>query len=475
MTGNTGTANTANALSQAAYERQLKVLTDLDNELTKSIREFKLVEVDRPIDNAYDLTATKLFRNGLNTSGGLTYAQTGSKPGDSPINRSTLFLQLDIPLGRGLGTRDTGAQETSAKFDLEASLLTLRHTVSDSVLSTSLAYWQAVGARERLKLLIRNSRISNALVELTRELIRGGSLDIAPADLFEIQTTEANANVQAANAELQLVQAVQALGLSMGLDELEILDSPLPTENFPRVISREELVLLDRDLTARAALERRADLAASVQLQKSKKTLLDAARLQLRPKVDFVFRGDLQSVDHGSPANHYVSAFAGRSPGPGFVASLNLDWAPANNAQKGVVLQQGAYLRQSVVRAYDLGRMITSNVILALASLDSSLRQIERADAEADFARRALEAARMRFKMGQVTILDTIQVQERYILALQDVISSRQLYAQSLVQLRFETATLLPTNRGAASLISRDDLVTLPLTLLRPPLAAASK
>ncbi len=462
MNGDQNTANAANALSAAAVQRQADALARLDAQLLKQIRDFKTTEVDRPIDNAYDLSAAKLFRNGIAATSGFTYAQTGNRPGDPPINRATLFFQLDIPLGKGLGVRDTGAAEIAAKYDLEASLLQLRHTVSDSVLQTALAYWQAVGSRERLKLLIRNARISGALVELTDELVKGGSLDIAPADLNETRTKQAQALFQVAQAELDLIRSVQMLGMSMGLDALEILRSPLPTESFPRVISRAELHALTRETMARVALDRRADLASNLQLEKSKKTLLEAARLQLRPQVGFQFKGLMESVNQGISFSHYGSAFAARYPGPGFVASLNLDWAPAQNAAKGNLLQQGAFVRQSVLRSYELSRAIASNVLLALASLDHSLREIEHADAEANFGREALEAARTKLRLGQVSVLDTIQVQERYIQALQDIVTARQLYAQSLVQLRFETATLLPTNRGAASLLVRDDLVTLP-------------
>ena len=468
MNGQTDLSNQANALNQAAVQRRDQALGKLEDQFRQAIRQAKIIEVDRPIDNAYDLSARKLFRNGVATTAGLTYAQTGNRPGDVPINRSNLFFLLDIPLGRGLGTRDTAAPETAAKYDLEASLLTLRHTVSDSLLNTGLAYWQAVGARERLKLLIRNARISSTLVQLTRELIQGGSLDVARADLAEIQTKESQALFQQSQAELDLVRSVQSLGLSMGLDALEVLDSPLPTETFPPVVSRRELQALNRETAARVALERRADLLSSIQLQKSRKTLLDAARLQLRPQVNFQFKGEMEAVDFGIPTRHLVTAFAGRYAGPGFVASLNLDWAPANNAAKGNLLQQGANSRQSILRTYDLSRTISSNVLVALASLDSSLSQVARADAEANFGREALEAARVKFRLGQITVLDTIQIQERYINALLDVVSARQLYAQSLLQFRFETATLLPSNSGAASLVEREDLTTLPvLPLLR--------
>lgn len=462
MSGNADIANAANQLSQSALAQRDAALKQLDDQLTKEIRNTKVIETDRPIANNYDLTATKLFRNGVNSSAGLTYMQTGNRPGDPPINRSSLFLQLDVPLLRGSGTRDTGAPELAAKYDLEASLLTLRHTVSSTVLSTSLAYWGAVGAREQLKLLIRNTKISGALVELTSELIKGGSLDVAPADLAEIQTKEAQARVQQTQGELALVQAVQTLGLNMGLDEWEVQDSPLPTENFPPLISREQFENISRRALARAALERRADLAASIQLQKSHKALLDQARLQLRPQLNLRFRGEMNAVDFGINYRHYVSAFAGRYSGPGFIVSGNFEWAPANNVAKGNILQQEAGSRQAVLASYDLSRNISSAVLVDLAALDSSLRQIEAADAEANFSRQALEAARTRFKLGQTSILDTIILQERYISALADVITARQLYAQSLVQLRFDTATLIPTNSGTASLILYQDLTTLP-------------
>jgi len=462
MAGNPALANAADQLSASVLSQRNAALTQLDDELKKAIKSTKVIETDRPIANTYDLSANKLFRNGVTGTAGLTYAQMGNRPGDPPINRSSLFLQLNVPLLRGSGSKEVDAAEVAAKYDLEASTLTLRHTVSSSVLSTSLAYWGAVGAREQLKLLIRNAKISSALVELTGELIKGGSLDIAPADLAEIQTKQAQARFQQSQGELALVEAVQTLGLSMGLDEWEILASPLPTENFPPLIKRADFEKISREALARAALERRADLAASIQLQKSHKALLEAARLQLRPVFNVQFKGEMNGVDFGINARHYASAFAGRYSGPGFVVSGNLEWAPAMNVAKGNLLQQTANSREAVLQSYDLSRGISSSVLVDLAALGSSLRQIEQSDAEANFARQALEAGRLRFKMGQTSILDTILLQERYIAALTDVVTARQLYAQTLVQLRFETATLIPTTVGTASLIQYSDLTTLP-------------
>jgi outer membrane protein TolC len=73
----------------------------------------------------------------------------------------------------------------------------------------------------------------------------------------------------------------------------------------------------------------------------------------------------------------------------------------------------------------------------------------------------AVEKERLKLKLGESTIIDLIDVDDRLTTAMETEVSARLSYAKALVQLRFETGTILSPDLKNIS-VSMKELTTVP-------------
>ena len=162
-----------------------QVQTDLLNGLKTQLKQLNTQIQDNPPitvrkteTTSYEVDLLKEFRNGISFGPFIDYNRSNDnftrRSGVGDLSTSNVGLQIIVPMGKGSGAA-ASAQERSSAVNLEASRLTLHHTVSQSVLQTIQGYWNLVAAQERLRLLFRSELISGAIVDLSqRTLIQGG-------------------------------------------------------------------------------------------------------------------------------------------------------------------------------------------------------------------------------------------------------------------------------------------------------------
>jgi outer membrane protein TolC len=113
-----------------------------------------------------------------------------------------------------------------------------------------------------------------------------------------------------------------------------------------------------------------------------------------------------------------------------------------------------------LIQTDQLSRNIISSVVVDLSALQRGREQIEKAQQSSDGFEKALETEREKLKLGNSTLINTIQTEQNFTNALLQVVAARQQYASAIAQLRFDTGTLVPhTPHGE---FSREDFVTLP-------------
>lgn len=438
----------------------LKGLKGQLKNLLKQIEQFPPITVRKVETTTFEADLLKEFRNGIAFGPFVSYQRSNDnftrRSGIGDLGQSQVGLQIIVPLGKGAGAA-ASAQERSSAIELEASRLTLNHTISQAVLQTIQAYWNLVAAQDRLRLLFRSELISAALVDLSRELIKAD--EMAPSEISQIEAQLAIRTSQRISAEQDLVGAAQSLAVAMGLDLNEIVTAPLASEHFPNELPQDQLDHAPRHALASIAMENRADRLAALKLQVSSKILVDAARINLRPQVGFNMRASYSAVTQDSRVQNFTESFD-REVGPSFTAGLSLQWPLENNVARGQYEQSTSFYNQSLVQTDQLSRNIISSVVIDISALQRGRQQIEKAQLSSTDFEKALETEREKLKLGNSTLINTIETEQNLTNALLQVISARQQYASAIAQLRFDTGTLVPhTPHGV---FSSEDFVTLP-------------
>lgn len=415
-----------------------------------------------------DLSLVLPFRDGVKVgaiaSGGWTnYTYTG---GDAFVNdlanatpdvyNASVGFTLDAALLRGRGSDATGAAERAARIDWEATELAYKHAASSSVLVTVSAYWNLVGAQEQLDIARKALDLSSKNVEVTRSLIAGD--EIPRAELSRVLASKSTDQGQVAAAERAVMDARVALARAMGVSVLTEQNAPLAADPFPPASTRSVVQSIRTTDLLATALERRFDRQAALKTKESGGVLLTAARINLRPRLDF--QGQ---VTAGTVAEASLSNAGSNWTFPSFSAGLLFEKPFGNNAARGLVLQQDATLGQQAITAADLERVIKANVVQLTHSLGETADQVAHAQEATTFYARTVSDENEKFRSGQSTLIDTITTRQLGTSAALAYSAARQQWATLLAQLRYETGTLVDV-AGGKNVVRQETLVSLPQT-----------
>ena len=151
--------------------------------------------------------------------------------GRQTTNEAGVNFTVTMPLLRGRGKEAAAADEMAAGADLESELLTLRHTISESVLETVQGYWNYRTAQERLDILKDSESRAVGLIDVVQQLV---DADIRPfADMYQLKANLADKSASHVAGTQALLEARHGLGLAMGLlgEQIEVL--PAPADPFP--------------------------------------------------------------------------------------------------------------------------------------------------------------------------------------------------------------------------------------------------
>ncbi|MDX2081910.1 MAG: TolC family protein [Terrimicrobiaceae bacterium] len=347
-------------------------------------------------------------------------------------NRRRVNFVVTIPLGRGGGTLVNKAPELAARFDLLASILQLRFITTQSVQTTLQAYWRLRGAEETYKLRVESEEISRKLASVSAQLVEADEL--APAQLPQVLADRDSAIAARIQAENELIRARQTLAVASGWSPGSLLLAPLAADTFPEVLSPARVPEIGQLVTA--ALNLRDDLRSSREVVKSRKILMDAAWLEMRPTVNLQFDVGYAPFE---TRNNATTAEGGEWRG---VGQFLFEYPIENNSARGTYIQNAAAYQNSEISEEQTERNIVAGVITSYNSLRAAGAAVARLSAAVRFNEEALRSQEELFRLGQGTLTDTITSRERLVQSQLSHISAQAEYAISLVNLRFETGTL---------------------------------
>jgi outer membrane protein TolC len=409
-------------------------------------------------DLTMNLQLSRLFRNGISVSpyvdGAYDVTNYRGKPqavrfgglGLTDLYTFHAGVSGVLPLARGRGRDAVAGPERSAELTHDASRMLLEHQRPQSVLNTVLAYWTLRAAQDTADIEARSLEFQQQLVAVARARVTAG--DLAGFELARAQAAEARAQGDLADAQRGVKDARVTLATAMGVGATDD-DTTLPraSDDFPplppTVTSTPPVDL---------ALRQRQDLNAAVKLTEAEQALTASARANTRPQIDLDL-GTFFTALNGSSAAHALSRWVGPSGSFGLQVTKPI----GNNVLSGQLAEREAALLAQRINRTDLARQIQLNVIQATSTIQESIRRVQQTQAAVGFYQSTIDAEVARLRTGDATLIDTITTQQQQVAALLGLVSARLDLAQRIIQLRFESATLV-----TAGTVRPQDLVTLP-------------
>lgn len=424
-------------------------------------------ETDRPVSAiatqtqaviSNSLGLSRRFRSSFSIEPELELLRTDPS-GVGAVNVGTFSLTLRQPLLRGRGRTNATAPERSAERGVAAGRLDVRQAAAERVLVVGSQYWLARAAALNVGVLRETEERARELLETTRRLIEA---DVIPAaELVQVEADLVASETARIGGEQALFEARQDLGREIGLERAAIAALPIPSDPFPALAPAEVPAPEEADRFVTAALRRRADLLAARERRDASEILRRAADSDLKPQLDLVLIPSYTGLVEGTDPGSFFAPLYRNVPGASAEVNLTLSWPTANSQARGELVQLESALEQSVLLEDLVTRRIAADVPTALDAVSRSAEQLERATLAVRLFEQALVNEEKKLRGGTSTLLDVISQRDRLTSARQAEVSAQLALALALLELRFETGTILP--EGDLSIMDAAVLTTVPL------------
>lgn len=407
--------------------------------------------VRREETSIYSVGVSKQFRSGVIVTPQVTVVDfedsLAAAPG-GPASRSSLDLKIAVPLLRGLGVRNTGAQEIAAGLAVDAQENIARFQLEQLVFQTTASYWNCLAARRDFDILADAAKRAEQILSSVETLASGGELDRATRD--QARALVASKQAERENGALTYYQARQSLGLSIGYRHDQLILPPEVSGESPAVIDLQSIRPAVGEKYVFEALARRGDYVAANLNVETEEALLHRAKNNLKPRLDMELTVGYAGYDARRDRFRPSYAVSNDLTGVNALGSLNFEWPMANNVARGQVVNQRARRNEAKLNAEQSANNVASRVLVALQTLRQSIAQYGYNATAVETYRAALAQTNEKLKAGEASITELIDVEERYAEALRAQNETIRRYAITLAELRLVTGTLSEQVDGRA-------------------------
>lgn len=350
----------------------------------------------------------------------------------------TLRFTLRLPLARNAGRATVGAEVDARQSEVELFRADLHHGNAQLVLDTTLAYWDWLAKSRRLEIAAAGEQRLGDLSEEMRRLIEAGQMP--RADLELVLASRAEKAAQRLSAEQAVHEARRVLARLLGLPAENMRAIGTPQDDFP-VYQDVDAELREAELV-RDALALRADLEAGRYREQAAHYRLSAARNNLKPQVDLNLSVGYTGLAEGASAPR-VDRSLELAAGPSLGASVSVQWPWENAAARGVQRVAGADYDSASIRRRDLEDAVAIAIPVAVAALRRAVGQGRAGEEAVRRYETTLKNERTKRRLGNATVIDVINVEDRLNNALLANVALRQDYANAVARLRFELGRLV--------------------------------
>jgi outer membrane protein TolC len=324
------------------------------------------------------------------------------------------------------------------------------------VLDVVKAYWTCVGATESLDIL-RTWEQQAEKMEATVVRLSHAKL-FSPAYVEQAQSYSREKKTRRVNAELDEYKARQALGVAMGIKGLDLTEPPVPAQRFPKLQPPDLPKPGQYDQVIKYALAHRQDVKAAQSTQEGLAILAQAARHDLKPRVDLSLNLSYNGVDRGQRPQAFLSNLHN---GLTAMGGVSMDFPLENRTQSGQLRQALAQETQASILRQQLAQSVASDVMVALQEVARTYEAYNVSLEAEKYYAQSVDKERKRFLLGDASFVDVITIEDKYREAELETISARQAHLIALARLRYATGSLLG---GSASKgrVSMADLTKVP-------------
>lgn len=359
-----------------------------------------------------DIEEQALLTTELNTRQG-TRVSVGVDPFD---NTQPFQFNVTQPLLRGFGQAVNEAPVEQARLTENQNQLALRDTTSQTITTAITNYTTLIQQQRSVSIQERALDRRQQELEVERALIEAGRR--ARSDLFDNETSVANAQRDLANARNQLIQANNAILNQIGTDQNLVFVASTETviQLFENAVARAETY--DQEELIALALQQRPDYRQAQLARQQRELDLLLARDGLRWQLDASARGNL-----GDFSETTVGLFATRIfDQPQLQTSL---------------ISSEVALEQQDNNLAQLEEEIRNDIIAGLESVRANLLRVRAAVRATENAEQQLEAARTQFRLGrgQLTQFDLLQREDDLVDAQNAELTAEIAFLNAIAQL----------------------------------------
>ncbi|MBA3949293.1 MAG: TolC family protein [Acidobacteria bacterium] len=377
-------------------------------------------------------------------------------PSFNPSLQSSLFIQGSQPLWRGLLINPVKTRVEQAVLSRQISDITLRQRVVGTERSVRQAYWQLVGAIERLSVARQNLDLSNEQLRANRVRVEVGTM--APIDIIAAQAEVAGNEEAVITAEAGIRSAEDQLRtLIFDPNSPEFWSARIQPTNAPLL----QPLDVNLESAVRTALESRTDIVnARKQLQISDLSV-KLAKNDILPNVSL--NGDIRASGSGGTRFVYVpgttqvdnrfdtSFSSALGDAFGFVYprwNLNVTYSYPIGKEAAQATHARATLQrqQADAQLKQLEMGITQQVRQAARNVNTNYQRVQTTRVARELAEQRLAAQQKRFDVGLSTLFELTQAQRDVVLQRNNELNAVIDYNQSLVD--FQLVQVAPLGGG---------------------------
>ncbi len=404
----------------------------------------------------FNLNYQQLLPTSTNVTGGITTRKFSTNDQFALLNPSyntTLNFQLSQPLLRNFGPYIAKLPVTIAKAQLRSQELNFRDALYRLLVTSENAYWDVVGARERLKVQEQALQLADtALKRAQRELELGAT---SPLEIYQPQQQYATAEIGVAQVRFDLQRFEDSLRRQIGADldpklrELPIVlteDVNTPPDTAP--FNKEEIVS--------NAIKLRPDLSSVRNNIEVNDYQIQSSRNQLRPNL---------TLTGGYTSNGVGGTRFTRPPGqapivtpggigdawgqtfgfdfPTWQMGINLQLPLRDRRASADLADAVVNKRLNVLRERSLEQQVRQEVLNAITLVESSREGVKLAQIALDFAQKRVEADQKRYDLGVINIFFLLSAQTDLTNAQSNLVNQTVQYKRNLLQLQQRVGNLL--------------------------------
>lgn len=371
----------------------------------------------------------------------------------NPSISASLDFSVTQPLLRGNGRFVNRAPIVIAQRNLAQTAAQFEGQVSDSLFQMVQIYWNAVQARENLKITRKSQDLAQASYDHDKRALELGALP--PLDIYRSQAEVANRKVATIQAQYQLKTAEDQLRFILGADQdaqvrsldLDLVEDPEPAGALEQV---------DANTAVATAREHRPELEALRQQMAADDVTIRMDHNLLLPSLNF----GLLYQSNGLGGNQYNTQITppvlisrgglgdafGQIGGfsyPEYGFSLSLNLPIKNHAAEASLGNALVSRRQSQYQARQEEEDITYQVALAVHQLEQASIALSASRVAVELSRKSLQAEERKYQLGTDTIFFVLQAQTELASAEFSVLQSEIQYQLARASVDHATGMLL--------------------------------